>query len=575
MLLLKSIRALILLSALLAGSLSIAQSVALNDAQNVELTNAERQWLLDHPVIRIGPDPDFAPFEWLDENGQHRGISADYIALLEKKLGIRFNLVRAENWTDVLDLAKSRSVDVLPAIAPTDQRAAYLRFTKPYQSTPGVVVSSQQYGHIEDLRNRSVAVVRGYYWDDILSEQAYDIKLQRVDSVRFAIELTALGAVDALVTDLASATTAIRQAGVTNLSTISDPDNALGKLELAMGVRKDWPLLQSILNKALDSINLDERQKIQEKWIRLNAPSWWLNRTLLYSLFGITLLMLIIFSSFIVWNRTLSRKVEIRTRQLHQAQEKLMQAEKMESIGRLAAGIAHEVKNPLAIIQMGMDYLTPELPDDPSSKEVTNDINDAVQRANQVIHGLLDFSRDKKLALKPGNINEVIRSALHLVEHELHQRSIEATTSLAASLPAIDIDRNKIQQVFINLFMNAAHAMQHEGTLQVSSQLIDIDPPVPLSPPRLSRPSGKHPLPNQQAIKIEVTDTGPGIRPQDKEKIFELFYTTKAVGEGTGLGLSVTRNIIKLHHGSIDIDNRPEGGARVTILFKLQTQTTP
>ena len=236
----------------------------------------------------------------------------------------------------------------------------------------------------------------------------------------------------------------------------------------------------------------------------------------------------------------------------------------METIGRLAAGVAHEVKNPLAIIQMGVDYLSHEMPQDKDSLEVIKDIDDAVRRADNVILGLLDFSRDKKLELKQGSLNDVISSSLHLVDHELRQRNIKAETFLAENLPAMALDANKLQQVFINLFMNAVHAMDHNGELRISSEVKLLEEQSDLA----CDSEGLFTI-NEHVIRVEVADTGPGIREQDKAKIFELFYTTKAVGEGTGLGLSVTRNIINLHHGVIDIANRPQGGAAVVLLFKL------
>ncbi|WP_419633197.1 sensor histidine kinase, partial [Thiolapillus sp.] len=193
--------------------------------------------------------------------------------------------------------------------------------------------------------------------------------------------------------------------------------------------------------------------------------------------------------------------------------------------------------------------------ENPTNREVQKDMEDAVHRANTVIHGLLDFSRDKQLKLERGNVNAVIRDTLHLVEHELRQRHIQPKLSLSDTLPDMDMDKNKLQQVFINLFMNAAQAMEHDGELQVTTREVDIDRPGQNKGARQARFQA-----GESVIEVEVADTGPGIRPQDREKIFELFYTTKAVGEGTGLGLSVTRNIINLHHGSIDIDNRPEGG---------------
>lgn len=135
---------------------------------------------------------------------------------------------------------------------------------------------------------------------------------------------------------------------------------------------------------------------------------------------------------------------------------------------------------------------------------------------------------------------------------------------LAQDLPCLPLDSNKLQQVFINLLMNAAHAMEREGVLEVISRLKTLTHKADLS-----RDKEKRFKPGETVVWIEFMDTGPGISQDDSHKIFDPFYTTKPVGEGTGLGLSVSRNIINLHHGIIDIQNRRKGGASVVIMFQL------
>ncbi len=533
-------------------------------AGELALTADERQWLDDHPVIRIAPDPDFSPFEWISKDGVYHGMAADYVWLIGKKLGVRFEVIHGYKWSQIIAMAQQHEVDLLPAVGETEERMKYLLFTKPYISVPGVLVSSDNQESIEKLGGHKIAVVRDYMWDDLVSKLYPDILIERVDDLKFGLELTALGAVDAMVTDLASATNMIQQTNINNLHIVSDATPKLGYMELSMGVRSDWPQLRSILDKALASLDPAEIIAIRSNWIKFNEPAFWRDSNFWYSLLIALSVVLLLFSGFIIWNRMLKKEVALRTRELQTAQKQLMQAEKMETIGRLAAGVAHEVKNPLAIIQMGVDYLSHEMSQDKDSLEVIKDIDDAVRRADNVILGLLDFSRDKKLELKQGSLNDVISSSLHLVDHELRQRNIKAETLLAENLPAMALDANKLQQVFINLFMNAVHAMDHNGELRISSEVKRLE-----EQSDLARDSDGLFTINEQVIRVEVADTGPGIREQDKAKIFELFYTTKVVGEGTGLGLSVTRNIINLHHGTIDIANRPQGGASVVLMFKL------
>jgi len=246
--------------------------------------------------------------------------------------------------------------------------------------------------------------------------------------------------------------------------------------------------------------------------------------------------------------RKIEHLVEERTAKLKQAQLQLIQAEKMESVGRLAAGVAHEVKNPLAIIQLGIDFLKQTMKGGEESAEVIEEMEDAVRRADTVIKGLVDFSRSDKLSMEQNDLNTVLEESLRMVSHELSTHKIALEKHLADDLPAVQMDRNKIQQVFINLFMNAIQAMVQDGTLSVKTLLAQGE-------------DGK------KRIKVVIEDTGPGIPDEKLNKIFDPFFTTKPTGKGTGLGLSVVRNIIELHNAEISVQNRETGGASFVITF--------
>jgi signal transduction histidine kinase len=244
-------------------------------------------------------------------------------------------------------------------------------------------------------------------------------------------------------------------------------------------------------------------------------------------------------------------------------QLQLIQSEKLESIGRLAAGVAHEVKNPLAVILMGVAYLTRQMANgDPNVPMVLGEMDLAVRRADTVIRGLLDFSAPSELHLNTEDLNAVIDQALLLVKHELDTAHVTVVKELS-SLPPINLDGNKIQQVFINLFMNAAHAMPSGGTLTVRTC---VKPKAALEE-RLGLKDAARFARSAALIVAEVEDTGTGIPEEKLQKVFDPFFTTKPTGKGTGLGLTVTKKIVELHEGLINVRNRPEGGARVTVIF--------
>jgi signal transduction histidine kinase len=197
------------------------------------------------------------------------------------------------------------------------------------------------------------------------------------------------------------------------------------------------------------------------------------------------------------------------------------------------------------------------------SSEVRRDMLIAVSRADTVVRGLLDFSRERALDLKSHRLNEIVQQALKLVRHELTQRNITLETELAEDLPSRSYDADKLQQVFLNLLMNAMHAMERDGRLRVSTALCRVEHGELGSH---AREAGF--LPGDAVIRIVIEDSGPGIRPEDLGKLFDPYFTTKRQGEGTGLGLSVTRNIVTLHRGSIDLENRTGGGACAILLFR-------
>jgi len=244
---------------------------------------------------------------------------------------------------------------------------------------------------------------------------------------------------------------------------------------------------------------------------------------------------------------------------LRSTQLQLIQSEKLESMGRLAAGVAHEVKNPLMTILTAVKVLAKRVPDaDPAGRQLVQDIIEAVGRADTIVGGLLSYSRQQELSPAPVDLNATLERSLVLVKHDLDQRRIAIVKELDASLPRLDLDEIKIQQVFIDLITNALHAMGERGTLTLRTLRAR---PIPAGRRRASgAPAGG-------SVVVEIDDTGPGIPEPLLRKVFDPFFTTKPTGVGTGLGLSVSRQIVEMHGGTIGIANRETGGARVTLGF--------
>lgn len=255
--------------------------------------------------------------------------------------------------------------------------------------------------------------------------------------------------------------------------------------------------------------------------------------------------------------RRLSAELELRA-----AQVKLADADRLESVGRLAAGVAHEVKNPLAIIRLGIDYLAHQAPpDDETYRAVLEDIRDAVSRADRIIKDLLNFSRTRAQSRSPLDMNAIVENALRLTRHDLDLRRISVQRSLQEPLPTMAGDGEQLLQVFINLFVNAAQAIDHDGQISVSTRSIRIA--------ASTAADGTASETQEDAIVVAISDSGPGLPNGAEGRIFEPFFTTKVAGEGTGLGLAVARNIVSWHGGTLTLHNNQEGGAIARVIIKL------
>jgi len=255
----------------------------------------------------------------------------------------------------------------------------------------------------------------------------------------------------------------------------------------------------------------------------------------------------------------LEERVERRTASLAKANAELeaarmhfIEADKLESIGRLATGVAHDVKNPLMTITMVVDYLSEVVPPtEPDVATMIQALREAVERANRVISEMLEFARPGALSLQPDNFHTAAERALDFVKLEISRKHLNVVRDWCQPAPRLLLDRNKIEQVLVNVFLNAIQAMPEGGTLTLRTRV------------------------NAVGFIAEIDDTGAGISARHQAKLFEPFFTTKPVGQGTGLGLSVARQIIQLHGGTLHLANRSDGGARVTIQIPSINKTIP
>jgi PAS domain S-box-containing protein len=269
----------------------------------------------------------------------------------------------------------------------------------------------------------------------------------------------------------------------------------------------------------------------------------------------------------------LNRHLVEANQELLDTQMQLIQAEKLESIGRLAAGVAHDVKNPLALLLLGVDYLSQGIqPDDPNVAKILQQMREAVERADRIVRGLVDFSSQRALTREPTRLSRVIDEVLLLVKHELTRSNTKVGVRIERDLPPVFLDMSKFEQVLINLIINAVHAMEGSASKQLkirarSESLEDVVKNEGARKREVFR-SG------DRVVILEIHDTGHGIDPHDSGRLFDPFFTTKATGKGTGLGLSVARRIVELHGGELTLENRgKESGAVARLILPTKLET--
>ena len=262
--------------------------------------------------------------------------------------------------------------------------------------------------------------------------------------------------------------------------------------------------------------------------------------------------------------RRAEQRCHASNEKLRRAQLQLIQAAKLESIGTLAAGVAHEVKNPLQTILTGVDYLRHTLANPRKGVAIAlGDMREAVRRADTIVRELLELSRNTPFELAEANLNQVLERCLRLLSSQLLAARIQVVRLFEPQLPLVPLDPGKMEQVFLNLCLNAIQAMNQGGVLTLTTRLTSFDQEFPLSL------TGQQFRPTEQLVIGEVKDNGPGISPENLARVFDPFFTTKPAGQGTGLGLPVVKRIIDLHGGLIDIRNAPERGVVVTIALPV------
>lgn len=556
------------------GSVIGYMFVYYNDSIN--LNKKEKEYLKEKKVLKFCADPNWMPYEQI-ENGTYKGIGSDYIALFEKKLGIEFQLVPTKSWEESKINAQNRVCDILPFSSSSEERKKYMNVSKIYVQEPLVLATKNKEAFINDLKKlegKTVAMVKGYSIVKRIEEKYPNIKIKQVNGILEALDLVDSGKVYGAIDAISIINYHIQRLYKQDLKISSKLDM---KYELGMASNKDEPILNTILNKTINSITDDEAQRIYNKWNNKEIEIIQkVDYTLLYWILSAVALLFAFFlyRQYILKqaNKNLQEVVELKTKdlselnkslekkvneQVNEIREKeliLMEQAKLASMGMMIGNIAHQWRQPLSVISSCatsvMLYKDLGQLDDEHMYKSLNQINDSTQHLSETIETFRNFVQNDK-ELVNANLQETISLSLNIIEATLQNNSIELINNINECEPIqIALVKGELSEVIVNIINNAKDILKEK---EIQNPWIKID---------LEK--------KDDFVQLTIEDNGGGIPNEVMPKIFDPYFTTKHQSQGTGLGLHMSYRIItESLHGKLYAQNT-QNGAKFYIELPLE-----
>jgi polar amino acid transport system substrate-binding protein len=516
------------------------------------LTPEEMAWLDNHRKIRIGIDRAWEPIEFIDEQGRHQGISADFLSRIQDMLDVEFIYSPSLNWSQVMAGAKRGDIDMLPAVTPSPRRAEYLNFTQPYLHFPFMIFTRNDaplVTGIDDLHGLEIAVEKAYITVEYLQQDYPELNLKQMETTAEALQALATGEVDAYIGNLTLGSYQIDKLGLGNLKVAAPTPYAN---DLAIGVREDWPRLKTILDKALASIDENERRTIRQKSLAIRYDVE-VDYTILWQVLAVAGSLLLI---SLLWVAQIRRQKSA----LAIAKAEAEQANRFKSY--FLANMSHEIRTPMNAI-MGFSHLALQTQLTPRQYHYIDKIKGSAQTLLGVINDILDFSKIEagKLEVEniPFSLDEVLENLASLTTMWAEEKGLEILFNRDLKIPDMLIgDPLRLGQVFINLTSNAIKFTEH-GEVVVSA-ILDKEE------------DGK------VWIDFSVKDSGIGIDETELSRLFKPFTQldgsiTRRYG-GSGLGLSICKHLIELMQGSLKVDSHPGKGSNFSFTIPLGISTS-
>ena len=530
-------------------------------------------------AVLIGGDYNYPPYEFLDDEGQPNGYNVELTLAIAEVMGMKVEFIFSD-WAQVRESLKEGNIDALQGMVNSPERRETFDFSPPHAIIHQSIFARQgtpRAASLQQLKGKEVIVQKNGIMHDYLLQNDVGAKLFTVETHADALRQLAAGKHDyALVANLPGLYLG-KELGLSNIIPVGKPFQAQ---HYGYAVLKGNEDLLAQFSEGLAILkNTGRQQLIYNKWLgplqEKSLPWKQLGKLAAF----VSALLLLILGGSIIWNRMLKRQVDKRTAELDMQQQQLIQADKMTSLGILVSGVAHEINNPTGLLLLNMpviqeawqdceeileqhyeqhgDFMLGGLAYSQMRNEIPvlmSDMHDGARRIKRIVNDLKDFSRQESEDIYEAfDLNEVVTTAVRLAENSIHNSTDNFSSNYSAQLPTIYGNAQRIEQVVINLILNACQALHERNkSIAVSTYLIS----------------------ETQQVCLQISDEGCGIEARNLSRLLDPFFTTRREHGGTGLGLSVSSGIVQTHGGTLHFDSIPTQGTTVTMTLPINGKKT-
>ncbi|QWV95732.1 transporter substrate-binding domain-containing protein [Geomonas oryzisoli] len=547
------------------------------------------------PVVVVGGDFNYPPYEFVDHDGKPAGFNVELTGAIAEVMGFKVEISLGP-WDGMRRALEQGDVDILQGMAFSQERTSEVDFSTPHAllfQSIWIRRDDRRIRSIEDVRGKEVIVMKNSIMHDFMKGFDPKARLILTDTLAEALRLLNQGRGDCALVSRLTGMYLEKEMGLKRIVPVAEP---IMTQAYGYAVKKGNAEVLARFNEGLAILKRSGQfQEIHNKWLGVmeSQPVSW-GRVVRYVTL-VSLPLLLILGGTVVWSRTLQRRVAQRTEELAREvaekqaaleklrmhQDQLVQADKLASLGTLVAGVAHEINNPNGLILLNLprfeevlrgsqpildeyreqhgdfklgrhsyDRLREELP------HMLSETQDAAKRIKRIVAELKDFARrDSADLTELLDLNLCAQAALRLVENTVVKNSHQVIANFADTLPRVKGNSQRIEQVIVNLLLNAAQSLEGTGkNIQISTRHDRF----------------------RDLVLLTVRDEGRGVEPEHLARLTDPFFTTKREEGGCGLGLSISAGIVKQHGGTLNFDSQPGFGTTVTMeLPALQPKGNP